>query len=450
MENVALIPFLKTAGAIITLCDQWPDLLSEEIKQQVTINGGEQYLDDLETFDYLFRSPGLPVIKIDQALLGKPNQPVRTTAMDLFLSMCRGVSIGVTGTKGKGTTSTMLGSILEAAGKKVIVAGNIGSVVFDALETIDEDTFVILEMSSFQLEDITQSPKVAILLPISPDHLQPLSERSPNYHQTFDAYAKAKANITAYQEPTDLLIYATDSKVVRLIADESQARRIGVGQTEGADVTVTAQGQLAHNDETSIDLSSLGLRGTHVYLDAALAAVVAREFGVTTEEIIDGLKNFQPLPHRLQTIAQKNNITYVDDSYATAPDAAIAALSAFEEPVIWIGGGSRKGAEFGQLVEALKASTVKSIILLGEEAERLEQSLRAVAFDRSIERVESLEEAVTRAHQAATPGDVVLLSPACASKDMFTNAAERGDIFSKTVRELIEGKYEGNNTSFLR
>lgn len=438
-ENIHLIPHLLTAGAAVTLCNQWEHELPEEYLEQITVQVGDDHLRNLDQFDYLFRSPGLPIARVDAALVGAAHQPTRTSAMDLFLSMGLGKTIGVTGTKGKGTTTTMIASILQSAGRDVIVAGNIGGVIFDELEKISPETFVVLELSSFQLEDVTHSPNIAVLLPIVPDHLQPLSERSPNYHETFEQYASAKANITAYQSPNDLLVYAADSAVVQGIADRSNARRIGVGEKAG-DVLVSTAGHITADSHDLIDLSTTGLRGTHIFLDGALAATVCRELGCSSADILAGLTAFKPLPHRLQEIGSIDNITYVDDSYATAPDATIAAIEAFDQPIIWIGGGSRKGAPFAELAEAIVNSNVKAAILLGEEAERLANALANAAFSAPIITVQSMAEAVERARSLAKPGDLVLLSPACASKDMFKNAADRGEQFTALVLEGRNGQ----------
>lgn len=430
MENVALIPFLLNAGAEITICEQWEKDVPATVPAEVSRRTGPDHLSGLDTFDYIFRSPGLPIARIDAALAGAAHQPVRTSPMDFFLSLGLGTTIGVTGTKGKGTTSTMLGAMLAEAGKDVIVAGNIGEVIFEHLGRITKETIVVMELSSFQLEDMRHSPDVAVLLPITSDHLQPLSDRSPNYHSSQATYVEAKANICAYQQPTDLLVFAADSEAAQEIAAPATARKISVGSGADADLVLTSAGQVTSQGQLLIDLAATGLRGSHIFLDAAIAAAVAREFEVTTSQIASALQKYQPLPHRLQTVGTIEGITYIDDSYATAPDATAAAIQAFSQPIIWIGGGSRKGADFTELGQAVRNSTIKAVVLLGQEAERM-QAVLPTSLPVTV--VDSMAKAVTVAKKQAAAGDVVLLSPACASTDMFKNAADRGDQFQVAV-----------------
>lgn len=436
MENLRLLPHLIRASAEVTLCNQWESEVPELYIDKIQLRLGDEHLKNLDDFDYLFRSPGLPISRIDAALKDASHQPIRTSAMDLFFSMNPGITVGVTGTKGKGTTTMMIGTILKSAGKDVIIAGNIGAVVFDELDRITPETITVLELSSFQLEDITHSPDIAVLLPIVPDHLQSLSERSPNYHKTFEHYALAKANITAYQTPNSLLVYAADNLTTHGIADRSNARRLGVGEKSG-DVIVSDNGLISANSDEQIDLGETSLRGRHIYLDAALAATVCRELGCSAADVISGLKAFEPLPHRLQEIGTVNGVMFIDDSYATAPDATIAAIEAFDQPIIWIGGGSRKGALFEELAQTIVDQKIKAVVLLGEESNRLAEALKQAKYVMPITIVDSMEAVVQKATNFAQSGDVVLLSPACASKDMFKNAADRGEQFTKLV---LEGK----------
>ncbi len=434
-ENLSLIPYLENAGASVAVCEQWEKDLPSNLPTTVERRTGPDHLSDLDQFDYLFRSPGLPISRIDTALKGKVNQPIRTTAMDLFLSLGLCTTIGVTGTKGKGTTTTMIAAILKAAGRDTIVAGNIGEVIFDHLGRITKQTIVVMELSSFQLEDISHSPAIAVVLPVTRDHLEPQSERSPNFHPSLEAYVQAKANICAYQSSTDLVIYAADSPSATAIAEPTQSRKISVGQKVEADIQVDDTGKITSGNELLFDLSSTGLRGTHIFLDATLAITVAREFDATTEQITAALQNYQALPHRLQTVGTIDGITYVDDSYATAPDATEAAIKAFQEPIVWIGGGVSRGATFDQLVSTVVASTVKAVILIGQMAPKIKTLLEQANFSQPILEASSMSEAVGKAQQRATTGDVVLLSPACKSYDMFQGADDRGNQFQAAVKE---------------
>lgn len=431
-ENLALLPFLVNAGAKVTVADQAdePAVRQKVGQADVTIIAGTDYLRDLANYDVVFRISGLPTAALKLAMEKTAHPPLVTSAINLFLENCPCPIIGVTGTKGKGTTTTMIARVLEQTGRRVLVGGNIETPVFSFFAELTKDSLVVLELSSFQLEDVTHSPAVAVMLPITQDHLQPLSASNPNFHPTLANYELAKANLTAFQDSTDLLIYAADSATTRRIAEESSARRISVGRSGSTDLRYDLDGRVFERDQELINLATAPFRGGHLYLDATLAIAVGREFDLTPDQILSGLNKFEPLPHRLQTVGKINGITYVDDSYATAPDAAISAILAFPEPIVWIGGGSRKGADFTELGRVVGRSSVKGVVLMGEEAERIAAALPSAIRS---QRAESMAEAVALAQGIAKPGDIILLSPACASKDMFTSAADRGDQFQRAA-----------------
>lgn len=437
-ENVAIIPHLLKAGATVTIrdkkiSDDRREVIAAFPSAKLELAGNE--LNNLGQFDYVFRIAGMPVVKLEKALAGLAKKPTVTSAADLFLALAPGRTVGVTGTKGKGTTSTILGSILDTANKKTVVVGNIGKPMFEVYEALDEKSVTIVELSSFQLEDMNHSPEIAILLPITPDdHLHPLSGQNPNYHQSFNDYVAAKAHITLYQSAEDSLIYAADDDAASGVAQVAKAKKISVSMlSDQADYFVNASGVVFQRGHRVADLSELGLRGQHVWLDATMAIAAAEKLGATTDQIANGIRTFQPLPHRLEEFATKNQVLFVDDSYATNPGSAIAAIQAYQQPVIWIGGGSSKGATFTKLAEAIANSTVKNVFLLGQEAPKIAAALKDRAPQLSVESVDSLETATTAALKIAKAGDVVLLAPACASTDMFKNAAERGDKFQKLV-----------------
>lgn len=439
IENLSLIEHLDVAGATVFVCDQRSEPIGEEVKYRfpnLKIVTGEKHLSNLGSYDFVFRSPGLPIERVELALEGVKNPPIVTSATDLFLGMTQATVVGVTGTKGKGTTSTMIGSILDSAGRSVVVAGNIGKPIFTIFNDLEPETIVVLELSSFQLEDIRHSPKIAVILPIGEDHLKPLSDESPNYHKSLNDYVAAKSHITLHQKADDVLVFAADSPDATAIASISKAKKIAVSQSAYQNHwNVGSHGDVYRNGEAFCDLSELGLRGQHVYLNATIAAAVAVELGVTNDEIAAGLKKFQPLPHRLQEFLVKNEVRFVDDSYATNPEATIAALTAFTEPIVLIAGGSSKGADFSTLARKLAESTVSSVVLVGQEAPRLRQAIMKEAPGLSIEDGgSSMGSIVERALGLAKPGMVVLLSPACASKDMFRNAADRGDQFQTAIK----------------
>jgi len=440
-ENLALIPFLLSAGATLSLRDQQNTNATQELIDQKTLEvvTGEAYLQHLDEFDYIFRIAGLPVKTVVLAMASLTKKPIISSPTDLFLALrpCR--TIGVTGTKGKGTTSTMIGALLAAAGHDVKVVGNIGRPIFSIYNDLKPNTIAVIELSSFQLEDVRHSPEMAVILPIGQDHLQPLSLNNPNFHPDVESYVRAKANIAAYQDSTNLLVFAADNDSARSIAKASSARRIGVGTSNEDDIQFKDNGDLISGGKVILNLQEVGLRGRHNLLDGTLAVAVALELGVTSEQIATGFRAFKPLPHRLQEISTINEVLYVDDSYATAPDAAIGAITAYDAPVIWIAGGSSKGADFTELAETVAGSSIKQTILIGEEGERLKASLLEAGYAHDIAIVTSMRLAITTARSGVQPGDVVLLSPACASLDMFKSAADRGEQFTQLVQEGEDG-----------
>lgn len=439
IENLSLVPHLKKANATIFVCEQNPEAISEDLRfhhPELKFVSGPDHLKKLGRYHFVFRSPGLPIERIDQALKGVQEPPVVSTAINLFLELTKSKTIGVTGTKGKGTTSTLIGAMLEAAGHKTVVAGNIGKPVFTVFDDLDEDTYVVLELSSFQLEDLEHSPTAAVVLPITSEHLQPLSEASPNFHKSINDYVAAKAHITLHQTGDNLLVFAADSPESTAIASVSKAKKVAVSQNAyQSHWNVDANGNVYRQGDPYIDLQELNLRGRHVYLNVTMALAVTSELGVRRGEQIEAIKKFKPLPHRLEDIGTYEGVRYVDDSYATAPDATIAALTAFEEPIVLIAGGSSKGMEFAELADKIVDSTVKGVVLIGQEAVKIKQALTERAPKLPItDGGSSMASAVAAARSLASAGDVILLSPACASKDMFKSAADRGEQFQRVAR----------------
>lgn len=434
-ENISLIPWLTKAKAKVTLCEKTlDDSLRGKLQQYpgVTFKLGDEHLSNLNTFDYVFRSPGFPLELVEHSL-NDSIKTIKTSAMALFIEGYRNQIIGVTGTKGKGTTTTMIGSILSAAGIETIVAGNIGEVIYDRIKEITPETKIILELSSFQLMDVTTSPAIAVLVPISPDHLEPLSEKSPNYHHSLDEYLEAKSTLVRFQKETDAVVYPVESQLAEKVAIKSAAKKFPVGKNQP--VFVDDSGVLNLGTK-KIDLNEVGVRGDHFRLDAALAAVTGRIAGADHQAVIAGLQNFKPLPHRMEEVGTKNGIQFVNDSYATTPESAMAALSAFDTPVILIAGGSRKGADFNEFAQFVTNRQTKAVVLLGEEAGNIGSALHTSGYSGNIVASQSLVDAVEKAVSLADIGDTVLLSPACASKDMFTDAADRGNQFKSVVSQL--------------
>jgi UDP-N-acetylmuramoylalanine--D-glutamate ligase len=336
--------------------------------------------------------------------------------------------IAVTGTNGKSTTVSLLEELLCAAGARARAAGNLGT---PALELVGEPLdFAVFEISSFQLEAVeTFRPAVAAILNITPDHL--------DRHGSFDAYASVKAKLLANQRDTDTAILNLDDPTVAALAKSASGRvfpfRTRGPVSPGAFIDAGAV-VLCKEGEAPIRLSldAMQLTGRHNQENvvAALAAVYAA--GVDPVRAADALASFANLPHRSEFVGQVRGVRYIDDSKATNPGAAIRSLAEFSENLIWIAGGRDKNLAFGELADAA-VKRVRTAVLIGESAKKLEAALAGRV---AVCAATSLEEAVQRASQLAQPGDVVLLSPACASQDQFRDFRERGERFRAAVSEL--------------
>lgn len=360
--------------------------------------------DDILDFDLVLRSP--------------PLQPshIKTTgkiwsATNEFFAHCPAPIIGVTGTKGKGTTSSFVASILRAAGMTVHLVGNIGTPALDVLPSIRSDDVVVFELSSFQLWDLEKSPHIAIVLPIEADHL--------DIHASFDEYVQAKAQIVCYQMPEDVVVYHEDNQFSRSIGEQSPA---------GKKVTYPIPIPKAYKE-------AVRLPGAH-NVENATAAIVAASFltNLSSDVIIKGLGAFTGLPHRLKFVADKNGVKYYDDSIATTPGSAIAAINSFSEPKILILGGHEKGGDYTELLNDCSRLNVR-VIAYGANRDALKELCDHHGV--SCDTVDGFMEAVvSHAAKSASPGDVVILSPAAASFDMFKNYIERGEKFIHAVKEL--------------
>lgn len=382
------------------------------------ISGPDAFLK-LNGFDLVVRTAGLAPRKI--ATDGK----IWSATNEFFLK-CPAPIIGVTGSKGKGTTASLIASILEAAGKKVWLVGNIGIAALDILSQVQPEDIVVYELSSFQLWDIQKSPTVAVVLHIEPDHL--------DVHADFDEYITAKGAIAAHQTTTDRVVYNTANQWSEEIA------RLSVGQRLPYPAAHTAHVQGAsfyYGDTELCAVENLLLPGVHNQQNACAAITAIWPWVQEGRVIAEGLRSFDGLPHRLKFVREVSGVKYYDDSIATTPGSAIAAIAAFPEPKVLILGGSYKGADFTELAEKVLGGNVKKVLLIGEEAIRISEVFNKVgyaAFEVCIEI--PFTEVVARAAQNATAGDVVVLSPACASFGQFKNYADRGEQFITAVEQL--------------
>ena len=380
---------------------------------------GEGAFEQLDGFDLVIRTAGLAPrkIKTDGKVWSATNE---------FFAKCPAPIIGVTGSKGKGTTSSLITSILEADGRKVWLVGNIGVPALGVLSQVKPEDIVVYELSSFQLWDLEKSPAIAVVLLIEQEHL--------DVHSDMDEYVEAKAQITRHQTSDDILIFNSQNEYATHIASTSAARKIGFPSDDTAHVV---DGVFYYGDTEICSVETLRIKGAH-NIDNAMAAIDAIwPFVDNVQAIETGLGAFSGLPHRLAYVATVNDVEYYDDSIATTPTSAVAALRAFpERSKVIILGGSYKGSDFTEVGKELLNHDVHAL-LIGDEAARVAKACDDAGFT-NYEIIENAtaEKFTNRAAELSKAGGVVLLSPAAASFGLFKNYADRGDQFIAAVKSL--------------
>jgi UDP-N-acetylmuramoylalanine--D-glutamate ligase len=435
VENQALGAFFLSRGLRFAVCDRQEEVaLRKEWGERVAEwRLGPGYLDGLADFDLLWRTPGISPLRPELQEAKKAGIQVSSQTR-LFFSCCPCPILGVTATKGKGTTSSLIARILrQARGEGVRLGGNIGLPPISFLEELKPADLVVLELSSFQLQDLDRSPRIAVVVNITQDHL--------DYHATCEEYTEAKRKICRHQGPGDVLVVNRDCPLASAFAQGHP----GVvwtfsiaGPVEGGAWVEGGKLWLRRpraEREELCRVEEIPLRGRHNWENAAAAATASAAAGASPAQIRAGILGFEGLAHRLERVGEYGGVVYYNDSLATTPDAAVAALQAFDEPVVLIAGGSPKGADFGVLGAQLAAGRVKAVVLLGEEGERIARAALQAGYAGELVRgCRSMAEAVAQARRRARPGEVVLLSPACASFGMFANYRDRGEQFKRAVR----------------
>jgi UDP-N-acetylmuramoylalanine--D-glutamate ligase len=414
-EGKSALAYWQKRGEAVTVCDVKTDI---QLPDGVTPQLGPGFLDNLDQFDLIVRSPGIKPSMIKTA------KPVTSVTREFFAN-CPVPIIGVTGTKGKGTTSSLIAKILETAGHKVWLGGNIGVPPLDFLEQIGENDKVVLELSSFQLIDLTQSPQVAAMLMLSADHL--------DYHSDEDEYHQAKANIYRYQQPADRAVYNAGDKVTSRLVELSPGQHVPYGSPEGAHV---ADGWVCFGSEKIIAVGEVGLIGEHNLENICAALASTRHLVADVQPIAQAIKDFKGLPHRLEFVGALENVRYYDDSFSTNPMATVVGVKAFAEPKVLIVGGYNRAIEIKEMVDAIASSGVKHAILIGETAQQIAEMLATIGFKNYELGPRTMPEIVALAKSRATAGDVVLLSPGFASFDMFENYKVRGELYQAAVKAL--------------
>lgn len=451
VEGLSTAKFLLKNGIEFTVLDKkeieslGSDAEKLRSSQAIKWHLGESYLDDLEKYEVIFRTPGFPLWK-DELKRAEKNGVIITSQTKLFFDLCPCPIIGVTGTKGKGTTSTLIFEMLAEAGSDVHLGGNIGQPPLEFLDKLKPESKVVLELSSFQLEDLKKSPSIAVILMVTSDHLSSQSAENPNYHQSTIDYLNSKMNLVNFQNPRDVAVINDDYENSRQFSVRTKGQMYYFSRHHPCTPGTYVEGRKiifrsGSYVEKVCTVNELQLRGQHNWENVCAAITVAKIEKVSNGSIVKVLKTFRGLEHRLELVSQVGGVSYYDDSFSTTPETAIAALNSFSEPLTIILGGWEKGSDFTELGRVLHGlENLRSVILIGSTAKKIEASIMASggfsAKTSVVRNLTDMSSIVKTSSKIAKKGDVVLLSPACASFDMFKNYKERGDQFKKEVNKL--------------
>ena len=416
------------------------EIYDENPKSKIELPNGVKFFGDFHDFskiqaDLIVRTPAVNPSRL-------PKNTKITSVTNLFFEKCPAPIIGVTGSKGKGTVSSFIAEILRAAGLRVHLVGNIGLPALNEFSKIQKDDAVIYELSSFQLWDAQKSPHIAILNNLEVDHL--------DVHDGFEDYVAAKMNIAKNQTENDFFIFNAENPIVlKNVENLKNQLKAELQPFQDYNLAHIQENHFLWGDEVLFETNILKIPGEHNQKNACAAMIATFDFlcekGFENEEIFDfwreGLSKFAGLPHRLKFVREFEGVRFYDDSIATTPGSAIAALNSFEKPKILILGGSNKGADLSGLIEKIAKmpeQELRKVILMGTESEKLAQKLISSGFERFINlgAKTNMQEVVKTAFENAKSGDVVILSPAHASFDMFKSYIDRGEQFVENVNLL--------------
>jgi UDP-N-acetylmuramoylalanine--D-glutamate ligase len=430
-SGIAAAELLVERGARVTLSERRDDIAEATAlaERGVDVELGGHRIDTFERADLVVLSPGVPPEQPAIEVARARGVPV-IAEIELASRWLKGRVIAITGTKGKSTTTTLTGKILERAGFDVTVGGNIGAPLSAQVDRSTPSTLHVVETSSFQLEGIVNfRPWIAVLLNVSPDHL----DRHPNV----EAYVAAKARIFENQRPDDWAVVNADDPIVLGLARQARARlRRFAPHTELESGTVIESGWIVdrRNEERDplVPLSAIHLLGPHLVADVMAAATVGAIAGAPAKAMTEAVDTFRGLEHAMELVAESGAVRFVNDSKATNVEAALRSIESFDAGLVPIIGGRFKGGDLGLLREPLKARA-KAVVAIGEARPLVKHALAEAV---PVHEAGTIEEAVGMAFELARPAGVVLLAPACASFDMFRDYAERGQKFKDAVRKI--------------
>ena len=437
ISGIGATRLLEQQGADVILYDGKETLDKEELHNKIGADSkteivlGELRDEVIDSLDIMVMSPGVPT---DLPIVNKIKEKgVRIWGeIELAYRVGKGDVLAITGTNGKTTTTALLGEIMKAWKNNVYVVGNIGTPYTSIADKTTDDTIIVAEISSFQLETVEQfRPKVSAILNITPDHL--------DRHHTMQAYIQAKETIAKNQSSEDICVLNYEDEETRSFGEKTEATVLYFSSRRKLNRGIYLEnGVIIYTDgEKCIDIchvDELKLLGMHNYENVMAAVGMALAYHVPVEIIQRSVKEFGGVEHRIEYVCEKNGVLYYNDSKGTNPDAAIKAISAMKRPTYLIGGGYDKDASYEEWIQSFDGK-VRKLILIGQTKEKIEKTAKMCGFEDTI-LADNLEEAVSICSKLATDGDAVLLSPACASCGMFKNYEERGDKFKELVNAL--------------
>lgn len=437
ITNCALATYLVAQGVTVVGFDQknaaelGESILNLRALGVELVLGPQSFSQSLEGFDYVFVTPG---IRPDIPLVAQAAETgaIVTNEIDLLLHKTPSIVVGITGSSGKTTTTSLVGHILAKAGKAVLVGGNIGEPLIQRLPEMTSDSYLVLELSSFQLMSTRRSPQISLITNITPNHL--------DYHTDMDEYIQAKSRIFVFQNQDNAVIFNADDPILKGFVGQVKSRVALFSTCQPVE-----QGAYVHKEilysvtagETQeiMPVNEIPLRGRHNVENVLAAATIAGLCGIRPEIVRTAVQEFRPVEHRLEFVREIAGVKYYNDSIATSPARAIAGVKAFQEPIILIAGGYDKKLPFDEFVAVLP-NKVKYLLLVGDTAPAIAKLVESLPDGPDYSICTDLAEAVQRARNQAAPGDIVLLSPACASFDQFPNYRERGRVFKRLVNLL--------------
>lgn len=439
VSNLPAIEYLYSLGAKISvydkdinLLDKYPTLKEYKLEYHL----GDSYLKEIDGLDYLFRSPGVRPFypEIEKA---RENGTIVTSEIEMLIHLAPCKIIGVTGSDGKTTTTTLIAKFLEEAGYKVWLGGNIGKAIFSKVEEMKESDVVVLELSSFQLMTLKESPNISVITNISPNHL--------DYHRSYDEYIDAKANIFKHQHKGNTVIFNADDKTtkryLKAVPEGVNIKCFSLkDKTSGVYLENSKIVQNVTKEETVSDISEVKLLGMHNIANiCAAASAVISETGIKPIQTV--ITSFNGVEHRMEFVKEVNGVKWYNDSIGTSPTRTIAGLKAFNQKILLIAGGYDKNLDYTVIAPYI-LDKVKTLILMGNTAPKIEKTVKEEMAKKGVNdkidiiTLSSMEECVNYASSVAQSNDIVVLSPASASFDMYKNFEVRGNHFKELVKAL--------------